>query len=98
MRLDATGQPLHTRALSIAITARADDRLDVAGSIVDLRKRGFVPVAGDLQGPGLIHDMRLAGTIDEKTMRRMNGDVDFGSRSVEDVAREFLANAPSLGP
>jgi hypothetical protein len=67
MRLDATGQPLHTRALSVAITTRADDRLDVAGSIVDLRKRGFVPVAGDLQGPGLIHDMRLAGTIDPAT-------------------------------
>lgn len=32
----------------------------------------------------------LAGTIDEKAMRRMNAAVDFGGRSAEDVAREFL--------
>ena len=64
MRLEACGHPLHTRALSVVLTARADGRLDVHGAVLDLRKRGFVPVAGDLQGAGIIHDMRLAGTID----------------------------------
>src|SRR5436309_3006140 len=64
MRLDARGHPLHTRALSVVLTARADGKLDVHGTVLDLRKRGFVPVAGDLQGAGVIHDMRLAGTID----------------------------------
>ena len=64
MRLEAHGHPLHTRALSVVLTARADGKLDVHGTVLDLRKRGFVPVAGDLQGAGVIHDMRLAGTID----------------------------------
>jgi hypothetical protein len=64
MRLEARGHPLHTRALAVVLTARADSRLDVAGTVLDVRKRGFVPVAGDLQGPGVIHDMRLAGTVD----------------------------------
>jgi glycine betaine/choline ABC-type transport system substrate-binding protein len=35
----------------------------------------------------------LAGTIDDKQMRRMNAEVDFGSRSAEDVARAFLASS-----
>src|SRR5438445_1478130 len=64
MRLEAHGHPLHTRALSVVLTARADGKLDVHGTVLDLRKRGFVPVAGDLQGAGIIHDMGLAGTID----------------------------------
>src|SRR5207249_1257021 len=64
MRLEAHGHPLHTRALSVVLTSRADRKLDVLGTVLDLRKRGFVPVAGDLQGAGIIHDMRLAGMID----------------------------------
>jgi glycine betaine/choline ABC-type transport system substrate-binding protein len=39
---------------------------------------------------------RLGGSIDETTMRRMNGEVDFGNRSVEDVARAFLDSSPKL--
>jgi len=69
MRLEARGHPLHTRALSVVLAARADGRLDVHGAVLDLRKRGFVPVAGDLQGAGVIHDMRLAGTIDPASAR-----------------------------
>ena len=64
MRLDASGHPLHTRSLSVVVTARPDARLDVDGIVLDVRKRGFVPVAGDLQGAGLIHDMRLAAVVD----------------------------------
>jgi len=67
MRLDATGHPLHTRALAVTIATRTDGRLDVAGYVLDVRKRGLVPVAGDLQGPGVVHDMQLAGTIDPAT-------------------------------
>src|SRR5207247_8847167 len=47
MRLEARGHPLHTRALSVVLAARADGKLDVHGAVLDLRKRGFVPVAGD---------------------------------------------------
>src|SRR5438552_12332315 len=64
MLLEAQGHPLHTRALSVVLTARADGKLDVHGAVLDLRKCGFVPVAGGLQGAGIIHDRRLAGMID----------------------------------
>jgi hypothetical protein len=67
MRLAATGHPLHTRAFGVWTVARDDGRLDVGGYVLDLRKRGFVAVAGDLQGTGIIHDMRLAGTVDPAT-------------------------------
>jgi len=67
MRLGASGDPVHTRALSVAFVARVDRKLDVHGRVLDLRKRGFVPVAGDLQGSGIIHDMRLTGIVDPAT-------------------------------
>lgn len=67
MHLDARGHPLHTRALSVTLAQRADGALDALGYVLDLRKRGFVPIAGDLQGSGIIHDMRLAGVVDPGT-------------------------------
>ena len=67
MRLEGLGQPLHTRALSITLAARADGKLEVHGAVLDLRKRGLVPVAGDLQGCGIIHDMRLTGVVDPES-------------------------------
>jgi hypothetical protein len=63
MRLDARGTPLHSRSLSVAVTHRAEAGLSVEAIIVDVRKRGFVPVAGDLQSSGLIHHMRLLATL-----------------------------------
>ena len=68
MRLDVHGHPLHSRALSVALFQRGDGRLDVEGSVLDLRKRGFVPVGGDLQASGIIHDMRLRAVVDPKTL------------------------------
>src|SRR5262245_52618545 len=67
MRLEVRGHPLHTRALSIALTERADGKLDVASYVLDLRKRGFVPVAGDLQTSGIVHHMRLDGIVDPQS-------------------------------
>jgi hypothetical protein len=64
VHLDLGGHPLHTRALTVVLTQRGDGRLDVAGTVLDLRERGFVPVGGDLQGSGIIHDMRLHGIVD----------------------------------
>jgi hypothetical protein len=64
MRLDVQGHPIHTRALSVTLLQRADGKIDVVGYLLDLRKRGFVPVAGDLQGIGIIHHMRLDAIVD----------------------------------
>jgi hypothetical protein len=64
MRLALQGHPLHSRALSITLTERADAKLDVRGDLLDLRKRGFVPVAGDLQPSGVVHLMRIDAVVD----------------------------------
>jgi hypothetical protein len=67
VRLDVRGHPLHTRALSVTLAQRADGKLDASSSVLDLRKRGFVPIAGDLQPSGIVHDMRLDGIVDPAT-------------------------------
>lgn len=69
MHLDVRGHPLHSRALSVTLLQRADGMLDVRGRILDLRKRGFVPVAGDLQTAGVVHDMQLDTVIDPTARR-----------------------------
>ena len=69
MQLDVGGHPLHTRALSVTLSARADGRLDVHGDLLDLRKRGFVPVGGDLQPSGIVHHMLLDAIVDPGTGR-----------------------------
>ncbi len=67
MRLDAHGHPLHTRALSVTLARRADGRLDAHADLLDLRKRGFVPVGGDLQPAVIVHHMMLDGVVDPAT-------------------------------
>ena len=64
MQLEARGLPIHTRTLSVTLSADDDGAVAFDAYVLDLRKRGFVPVAGDLQGTGIIHHMLLAGTLD----------------------------------
>ncbi len=63
MKLRVGGHPLHSRALTIVISQRADGRLDCRGDLIDLRKCGFVPVAGDLQASGVIHNMQVIAVV-----------------------------------
>jgi hypothetical protein len=56
--------PLHSRALTVALAQRGDGALDASGVLLDLRKRGFVPVGGDLGTPGIVHHMLLDAVID----------------------------------
>jgi hypothetical protein len=67
VHLDVRGHPLHTRALAVTLAQGPDARLDARAYVLDVRKRGFVPVAGDLQGSGIIHHMTLAGVVDPAT-------------------------------
>jgi hypothetical protein len=69
MPLTALGHPLHTRALRVRLTQRPDGRLDADAYVLDVRKRGFVPVGGDVQGPGIVHHMTLAGVVDPISRR-----------------------------
>lgn len=51
--------PLHTRMISIRLGWGDAGEVVVFGRIVDLRKRGLVPLVGKLQGPGIVHDMSV---------------------------------------
>ncbi|HWP67360.1 MAG TPA: DUF2889 domain-containing protein [Candidatus Limnocylindria bacterium] len=90
MDLDLRGHPLHSRALGIGIAQRADGRLDVAGTLLDLRKRGFVPVGGDLHGSGIVHHMLLDVVVDPAS-----GRVEAASARQPSVA--FEASAATEG-
>lgn len=74
MRLDLRGHPLHTRALSVTIVAGDDGAWRAHASLLDLRKRGFVPVGGDLQSSGIVHHMQLDADVDRATgtVRRLD--------------------------
>jgi hypothetical protein len=83
MDLDPRGHPLHSRALSVALGQRADGRVDVAGTLLDLRKRGFVPVGGDLQSSGIVHHMLIDAVVDPAS-----GRIDEASAQQPSVAFE----------
>jgi len=90
MHLDIGGHPLHTRALGVTLAARVDGRVDVHGTILDLRKRGFVPVGGDLQPSGIVHHMTIEAIVDPATAR-----LDAITAAQPNVA--FEASAVSQG-
>jgi len=71
------GVPIHTRALAIELRHASASEVEFRGTLLDLRKRGFVPVAGDLQGTGIIHHMRVAGDIDRaaRVLRRIAAEM-----------------------
>jgi len=69
MLLDLRGNPLHSRALSLTLSRRVDARLDARAVLVDLRKRGVVPVGGDLGTPGIVHHMQLDAVVDVRQRR-----------------------------
>jgi len=73
MHLAHRGHPLHTRALGVELVQEARGRVAAAATLLDLRKRGFVPVGGDLQPAGIVHQMRLDGAIDgaDRTVVRL---------------------------
>jgi len=51
-------EPLHTRMLSLRLSAAGADLL-AEGRLLDLRRRGFETVTGAYQNPGAIHDMSV---------------------------------------
>lgn len=56
--------PVHTRTLTVRVDQISPSRWRALGVILDLRKRGLVPMAGDLQTAGVIHHMRVDAEID----------------------------------
>lgn len=54
-----TPTPLHTRMISLRLSWAEEGQVLAQGRLVDLRKRGIVPLAGTIQGPGIVHDMSV---------------------------------------
>jgi len=67
MHLPVSGHPLHTRAIRVTLTRRDDGKVAVAAALLDVRKHGYVPVSGDLQSSGVVHDMRIDALVDAET-------------------------------
>jgi hypothetical protein len=63
------GDPLHTRLLTLDVRRAEGERLAVRGEVLDLRKRGLVPVPGALQLPGVIHRMELEALVEPRERR-----------------------------
>jgi hypothetical protein len=64
MDLPFSGHPLHTRGLTLLVSELGNGRVRAYGSVIDLRKTGFAPMWGDVQPPGLIHDMSIDAEVD----------------------------------
>jgi hypothetical protein len=67
LQLPITGHPLHTRSVTTVIALSPDGGWKVRGDIIDLRKRGFVPMSSDIQPAGIIHQMAIDLDVDPAT-------------------------------
>ena len=67
MPISVTGEPLHTRMLTVDVQVGEGGGFAVQGQVIDLRKRGLVPVPGSRQLPGVIHHMALRARVDGAT-------------------------------
>jgi hypothetical protein len=61
--------PLHTRLMTLTLAAEGEDEYAASGRVLDVRKRGMVPLAGFLNGPGVVHDMELRLTLGRDDLR-----------------------------
>jgi hypothetical protein len=64
MEFEARGGPAHTRTLGVRVECVGPGRWLARGVLLDLRKRGLVPMGGDLQTAGVIHHMRVELELD----------------------------------
>jgi hypothetical protein len=62
-RLLASGHPLHTRMLTLELFREDAAALRVEGTILDLRKCGFVPTGGEIQTGGVVHQMHWRARV-----------------------------------
>lgn len=89
MEIATAGAPAHTRTLDLSLARDGADGVAARGAILDLRKRGLVPMAGDLQTAGVIHDMRVAARLASDPPR-------FTALAVEQPSVAFEAS-PATG-
>ena len=76
MQLAIAGHPVHTRSLTVVTTLLDDGRWRARGDVIDLRKSSFVPMLGDLQTAGIVHQMSIDVIVDPATRRLESIEVD----------------------
>jgi len=64
------GHPVHSRTLVVDVLQAGSGRVRADGTILDLRKHGWVPTGGELQTAGFIHHMGIDALV-ETTQRRI---------------------------
>jgi len=64
MDFTVSGEPAHTRCLDVVVRQGASGTLAFRGDLLDLRKGGFMDLAGHLATSGIIHRMALWGDFD----------------------------------
>lgn len=64
MEIPAEGSPVHTRVLAVGVDQGGPGEVLASGHLLDLRKRGLVAMAGQLQTAGVIHDMKVRAAVD----------------------------------
>ncbi len=64
-----TVSPLHTRMITLRLSWGEGGQMVAEGRLVDVRKRGIVPLAGRIQGPGIVHDMAVRVWLDPVELR-----------------------------
>jgi hypothetical protein len=55
--------------ITLRLSWAGEDQVLAEGRLVDLRKRGIVPLAGTIQGPGVVHDMAARLWFDRSSLR-----------------------------
>jgi hypothetical protein len=83
---DSRGTPLHTRSLTIAVSRESDTLWRARGDVIDLRKKSFVPLAGDIQPSGVIHLMSIELSFDPVSLCIVAIDVDQPFVAIEATA------------
>lgn len=68
MQLPVTGQPLHTRSLTMKVTVLEGGGWRVRGHVIDIRKTGFAAMPTSLQPAGLIHSMSIDLGVNPETL------------------------------
>jgi hypothetical protein len=66
---EITETPLHTRALTLEARGDGAGGITLRGEVLDVRKRGLVPLPGSLQLPGVIHRMEIDARLDTAERR-----------------------------
>jgi hypothetical protein len=68
MFLPVTGQPLHTRSMTMLVYQHDSGRWLAKGDIIDLRKTGFAPMKTSLQPAGIIHHMKIEMVVNTENL------------------------------